>query len=107
MTPKYSPILWWPQKNIHKIVIPQKIFIFLKTPKNIEIQNFEPKKMTRAYVCMKILEYPQPPPQPPRAQIPTLSRKSNGIWPFAPPQGHQFDPRVNFFIVSWSADNPI
>ena len=29
----------------------------LKTPKNIEIQNFEPKKMTRAYVCMKILEY--------------------------------------------------
>ena len=31
-------------KNIHKISIPQKIFIFLKAPKNIEIQNFEPKK---------------------------------------------------------------
>ena len=45
-------------KNIHKIFIPQKIFIFLKTLKNIEIQNFDPKKMVRAYVCMKISEYP-------------------------------------------------
>ena len=54
MTSKYSPILWWPQKNIHKIFIPQKLFILLKTPKNIEIQNFEPKKMDRAYECMKI-----------------------------------------------------
>ena len=31
-------------KNIHQIVMLPKIFIFLKTPKNIEIQNFEPKK---------------------------------------------------------------
>ena len=30
-------------KNIHKIFIPQNIFIFLKTPKYIEIQNFDPK----------------------------------------------------------------
>ena len=61
MTPKYSPILW-SQINIHKIIMPHKIFIFLKTPQNIEIQNFEPKnKMTRAYVCMKIWEYPHPP----------------------------------------------
>ena len=44
-------------KNIHKIFIPQKIFIFLKTPKNIEIQNFESKKIARAYVCVKISEY--------------------------------------------------
>ena len=29
------------------------MFIFLKTPTNSEIQNFEPQKMTRAYVCMK------------------------------------------------------
>ena len=43
-------------KNIHKIFIPQKIFIFLKTQKTIEIQNFAPKKMTRAYVCMLIHE---------------------------------------------------
>ena len=27
-------------KDIHKIFIPQKIFIFLKTLKGIEIQNF-------------------------------------------------------------------
>ena len=46
-------------KNIHKIFIPQKIFIFLKTPKNIEIQNFEPQKIARAYVCVKISEYPR------------------------------------------------
>ena len=50
------------KKNIHKIFIPPKIFIFLKTPKNIEIQNFEPKKIARAYVCVKISEYPPPPP---------------------------------------------
>ena len=30
-------------KDIHKIFIPQKIFIFLKTIKGIEIQNFEPQ----------------------------------------------------------------
>ena len=43
-------------KNIHKIFLPKIISIFLKTQKIIEIQNFEPQKMTRAYVCMKILE---------------------------------------------------
>ena len=32
MTPKYSAILWWSQKNIHKIFIPPKIFKIL-TPK--------------------------------------------------------------------------
>ena len=30
-------------KDIHKISIPQKIIIFLKTLKGIEIQNFEPQ----------------------------------------------------------------
>ena len=49
MTPKKYP------QNLHT---PKKIFIFLKTQKNIEIQNFEPKKMGRAYVCVKISEYP-------------------------------------------------
>ena len=58
ITPKNRPILWWSPKNIFKIFIPPKLFIFLKTPKNIEIQNFETKKMSRAYVCMKISEYP-------------------------------------------------
>ena len=59
MNPKYSPILWWPQKNIQKIFIPhKKYYFFWKTQQNIEIQNFEPQKMTRAYECMKISEYP-------------------------------------------------
>ena len=47
-----------PKKISTKSSYPQKIFIFLKTPKNIEIQNFEPKKIARAYVCVKISEYP-------------------------------------------------
>ena len=48
MTPKKYP------QNFHT----QKIYIFLKTQKNIEIQKFDPKKMDQAYVCMKISEYP-------------------------------------------------
>ena len=58
MIPKYSPILWWPPKNIQKISIPQKNINFSENPKHIEIQNFEPQKMTGAYVYMKISEYP-------------------------------------------------
>ena len=56
MTLKLAQFCYDPKKNIHKIFIPQKMFIFLKTQKNIEIQNFEPKKMGRAYVCVKISE---------------------------------------------------
>ena len=54
------------QKNIY----PKNIF-FLETPKSIEIQNFESQKMTRAYICMKISEYPllPPPPPPPRHMV--------------------------------------
>ena len=44
MTLKLAQFCDDPQKNIHKIFISTKIFIFLETPKNIEIQNFEPKK---------------------------------------------------------------
>ena len=49
MTPKKYP------QNVHT---QKKIFIFLKTQKNIEIQKFDPKKMDRAYVSMNISEYP-------------------------------------------------
>ena len=35
-------------KDIHKIFIPQNILFFLKTSKNIEIQNFETKKNDRS-----------------------------------------------------------
>ena len=54
MTSNYSPILWWPQKISTESSYPQKYSVFWKTLKNIEIQNFEPKKIARAYVCMKI-----------------------------------------------------
>ena len=58
MTLKLAQFCDDPKKIPTKSSYPQKIFIFLKTPKNIEIQNFEPKKMGRAYVCVKISEYP-------------------------------------------------
>ena len=43
--PKTSPALWWPPKNVHEIFITPKIFIFMKTPKNFEVQNFETEKI--------------------------------------------------------------
>ena len=62
MTLKLAQFCDDPKKISTKSLYPKKIFIFLKTPKNIEIQNFEPKKIARAYVCEKISEYPPPPP---------------------------------------------
>ena len=44
MTLKLAQFCDDPPKISTKSSYPQKIFIFLKTPKNIEIQNFEPKK---------------------------------------------------------------
>ena len=44
MTLKLPQFCDEPPKKSRKSSYPQKIFIFLKTPKNIEIQNFEPKK---------------------------------------------------------------
>ena len=58
MTLKLAQFCDDPQKISTKSSYPPKIFIFLKTPKNIEIQNFEPQKIARAYVCVKISEYP-------------------------------------------------
>ena len=58
MTLKLAQFFDDPKKISTKSSYPKKIFIFLKTQKNIEIQNFEPKKMGRAYVCVKISEYP-------------------------------------------------
>ena len=58
MTLKLAQFCYDQKKKSTKSSYPQKMFIFLKTPKNIEIQNFEPKKMGRAYVCVKISEYP-------------------------------------------------
>ena len=58
-----------PKKYPQNLLTP-KILILLKTLKNIEIKILNPPKMTRAYVCMKISEYP-PPWAPP---YPTLSK---------------------------------
>ena len=60
MASKYSPILWWPPKNIHKIFIPQKILIFLKIQKNIEMHNFEPPKMFESTYVWKYQSTPPP-----------------------------------------------
>ena len=50
------------QKNIPKMFIPKKIFIFLKTPKNIEIQKIDPKKWTEPTYVWKYQSTPPPPP---------------------------------------------
>ena len=55
--PKISGISSTPKKYSS---YPQKIFIFLKTKKNIEIQNFEPKKKS-----LRMFENIRVPPSPP------------------------------------------
>ena len=66
ITPKTSPILGCPPpQNIHKMFIPQKILFFLKTPKNIEIQKFDPKKWSEPTYVWKYQSTPLgsgPPP---------------------------------------------
>ena len=65
-----------PKKISTKSSHPKEIFIFfLKTKKKIEIQNFEPKKIARAYVCVKTSEYPPPPP-PPACHQDTIIRET-------------------------------
>ena len=61
MTLKLAKFCDDPKKTSTKSSYPPKIFIFLKNQKNIEIQNFEPRKIARAYVCVKISEYPPAP----------------------------------------------
>ena len=52
-----------PKKKIStKSSYPQKIFIILKTPKNIEIQNFEPKKNSPSLRMCENIRVPPPPP---------------------------------------------
>ena len=60
MTPKYSQILGCPKKYPQNIQT-TKIFIFLKNPKNIEIQNFEKKNgpSLRMYENTRVI----PPPR--------------------------------------------
>ena len=51
MTPRKYP------QNLHT---PQKILIFLKTPKNIEIQNFEPQKNEPSLRLCENIRVPPP-----------------------------------------------
>ena len=51
-------------KDIHKIFIPQKIFISLKTLKGIEIQNFEPQNGASLRMNENIIVPPPPPLHP-------------------------------------------
>ena len=55
-------------KDIHKIFIPKKIFIFLKTHKGIEIQNFEPQNGASLRMNENIIV---PPPSTLSSQIET------------------------------------
>ena len=58
MTLKLAQFCDNPKKISTKSSYPQKYSFFWKPLKNIEIQNFEPKKMGQAYVCVKISESP-------------------------------------------------
>ena len=49
-------------KNIHKRFIPKRIFIFLKTPKNTEIQNIDPQKISPSLRTYENIRVPPPPP---------------------------------------------
>ena len=57
VTLKYSPVLWWPPKISTQFSY-KKIFVFLKTPKNIEIQILSQKMTEPTYVW----KYERPPP---------------------------------------------
>ena len=61
MTLKLAQFCDDPKKISTKSSHPPQKINFSENPKNIEIQNFEPKKMGRAYVCVKISEYPPGP----------------------------------------------
>ena len=55
MSPKNSPVLWWPQINIHNFIIhvPQKSIHFSENLKDIEIKNFEPKQCPSLYMILE------------------------------------------------------
>ena len=54
-----------PKKYPQNLNTPQKMFIFLKTQKNIEIQNFEPQKNGPSLRLCENIRVPPPPPPPP------------------------------------------
>ena len=51
MTVKLAQFCDDPKKYPQNFIPPKHIHFSLKTQKNIEIQNYEPQKIARAYVC--------------------------------------------------------
>ena len=62
MTPKYGPILWWPQKNIHEIFMPPKYLFFWKSIKILKFKILNPKNDPSRRMCENIWVPPPPPP---------------------------------------------
>ena len=61
MTPKYSPILWWPKKISTKSLYPPKKFIFLKPPKILKFKILNPKNDPSVRMYENIRVTPPPP----------------------------------------------
>ena len=80
----------------------QKIIYFSenrKTQKILECKILDPKKLTRAYVCLKISEYPPPPPpRPPPSPPPPPPSFIRPIYPTD--QGY-------FLTQSWFEMHPL
>ena len=64
MTSKYSPILLWPPKNVHKIFIPPKIFSNLKNPKKNWNSKFWTPVNSPSLGMYENIRVPPPPPPP-------------------------------------------
>ena len=80
MTLKLAQFCDDPKKISTKSSYPNKIFIFLKTQKNIEIQNFEPQKNGPSLRMCENIRVPPPPPPPwgPNQELMKLSRICRG-----------------------------
>ena len=63
--PQTSPILWWPQKNIHKILIPPKNIIFSENPRKYWNSEFWTQKNGLSLRMRENIGVPPPPPPPP------------------------------------------
>ena len=61
-TPKYSLILWWSPKNIHKIFIPKKYSFFWKPEKKWTSTFWTKKNYPRLRMYENIRVLPPPPP---------------------------------------------
>ena len=60
---KYSLILWWTPKNIHKIFIPPKNIYFSEKPQKIlKLKIFNPKQWPEPTYAWKYQSTPPPPP---------------------------------------------